>query len=169
MSRLNQDQLDEGLRALASESEQGAQRLPLARRSDIIHAARRASLDALATKGGRTSGAWLWLGAPSRIPAFATLVAAFLIVGFAYLRTTVPVQDPALRAAVPAGPSDVRVSQNGGEIVLEWSGADNKDAYVVRQAASPKQVYTSPGVAVRGTQFVDRSSSESAVTYYVVD
>src|SRR5260221_9201715 len=122
----NDAQVDEGLSLLASTSEQGGQRLSLSRRSVILREAGLARLKSrapLTLQVARPTGIWLWLEAPSRIPAFATLMAAVLIVGFAYMRTSLPVQDLPTREPLPTGPSDVRVSQNGDEIVLQWSDA----------------------------------------------
>jgi hypothetical protein len=158
----------EGLRALVSESERGELRFSPSRRSVILHAARLSSTARLSSEKGEPTGLRFWLEAPSKIPAFATLLAAFLIVGFAYFRTSIPVEDLSARPALPSGPSDLRVSQNGNEVVLEWSDG-RKDAYLVRQATSARKVYSSPGVEVRGNRYVDRSPSDSAVVYYLVE
>lgn len=113
------------------------------------------------------------LGFGARVPAYATLLAASLILGFAYLSSSVPAPDLSLRSARPAaqkltGPSDVKVTQEGANVVLEWS--DGRQAsYTVRQATSARAVYSAPGVQVSGHRYVDRSPSDATVVYYLVE
>lgn len=162
--------VDAGLSALGAEAEDAAGKdllhLSMVARARLLREARRAAQVAAGHGGARPAAGWL--SAPSRIPAFATLLAAFLIISFAYFRTSTPVQDLSLRPAIPSGPSDLKVSQNGKDIVLEWSDG-KRDTYLVRQATSAKAVYGAPGVEVRGHRYVDRSPSDAAVVYYVVE
>jgi len=104
----------------------------------------------------------------ARVPAYATLLAASLIVGFAYLSSFTPVQEFSARPARASDPTDVRVSQVGKDVVLEWSDG-RQESYTVRQATSAKLVYSAPGVQVRGHRYVDRSPSDAKVVYYLVE
>jgi len=151
--------VEAGLRALMAE--EGHLRLSAAGRTSLLREARSfrkapASLPAL-------------LSITSRVPAFATLLAAFLIIGFAYFTTSTPVQSlsPKVGAGV-VGPADLSISQVGGQVVLEWGDAA-KQTYTVRQATTAKAVYSAPGVQVRGHRFVDTAPTDSPVVYYLVE
>ncbi|HZE87950.1 MAG TPA: hypothetical protein VE404_00310 [Verrucomicrobiae bacterium] len=148
--------LDEAFRSLAAE--EAGESLTASSRAHILREARKAA-----------PGASSWLFLPARVPAFATALGAALILAFAYFTSSVPVQSLSAPTATdrPAA-ADLRVSQSGDGVVLEWSDG-TKDAYVVRQATSAKSVYSAPGVEVKGHRYVDRSPSDAAVTYYLVE
>jgi hypothetical protein len=145
-----------GLKALADD--QVGLRLDASRRARILREVRVLSPELAPTR--------------LRVPAYATLLAASLVLGFAYLISSNPVPDLSPRTVrMPAAlgsPTDLRVSQEGKNVVLEWS--DGREAsYTVRQATSAKAVYTAPGVQVRGHRYVDRSPSDATVVYYLVE
>ena len=141
-------------------------RLPNSHRAAIMNAT-------TAGQGVRQSGrAAGWFLLPARIPAFATATGAAAILAFAYFTASTPVQNLTSQfpSASPAAVSNtnLRVSQAGSEIVLEWTDG-TKDSYTVRQATSAKAVYSAPGVEVKGHRYVDRSPSDAAVVYYLVE
>ncbi|MBI3447620.1 MAG: hypothetical protein HY049_01675 [Acidobacteria bacterium] len=152
--------LEEAFRALAAD--EAGESLSAATRSRILTQAGQASPKA---------ASWLLIpaGILKRAPAFATALGAAIIVVFAYFTSSVPVQSLSAPTSIERqAAADLRVSQSGDGIVLEWSDG-TKDAYVVRQATSAKSVYSAPGVEVKGHRYVDRSPSDAAVTYYLVE
>jgi hypothetical protein len=65
-------------------------------------------------------------------------------------------------------PVSLRVSQEGDAVILEWQNG-RQGPYIVRQAASAREVREAPGVQVRGHRYVDRSASDGRMVYYLVE
>ena len=108
---------------------------------------------------------------PVRVPAYAwaaAMVLAFLLVGGGYLWKPVAVQSSSSPSALVSAGPDLRVVQQGNDVVLEWENGGRSN-FTLKKATSARDVREAQGMPIQGHRYVDRSPSDARIVYYVVE
>lgn len=124
---------------------------------------RLSAIQAGLTAAGAERGA-----APLHVPAYAwvgVMAIAVLVVGGGYLWQPGQATAPTLMTQDRV---QLTVSQQGSDVILEWADGGRR-SYTLKQAQSARDVRNAPGIPVSGHRYVDRSPSDAAITYYVVE